>query len=505
MSSEFGRRAADDELCAAVAKAVADGDSDALRRLGLDGWGDYVQRLSELMNESVRDGLEQSDDFGALMSQVASPARYAHHLVTESGTAVQKAKDKPLGIHIKPLEPEFDDDALKGTVGTAANMDDPERAVETLADGLAYAVKKAGNEFVEKNAEQRSRAGFEVSVKRSGSSKCCPWCAARIGSWSLKNAPDGVFGCHAKCSCTVEYTSSTGAKTSASGANLHRFGAGAFTEIEYQPPHVLSREEAREKGGFDEPKRLTGAANGGIINDEQRSKVVTIWDKIKSFFGATPLPPDITDEEILQALSDIGFARIDNSFFTRVNRDLRLSVVDQLKILEDRFHAIENSISPTIAADRTGGAVASVSCPIDTPAQQKLHLSSTKYRNQKSHVKARKEDVDSFFCMPCKTDKETLSRYVITHEYGHMVENILSQQDMNGTIRTHRQNCERYKREILDIARFLDKNFDEDKCLSEYGTHNDNEFFAECFANSQLGKPNTLGEAMSIWLERRGY
>jgi hypothetical protein len=54
----------------------------------------------------------------------------------------------------------------------------------------------------------------------------------------------------------VEYTSSTGAKTSASGANLHRFGAGAFTEIEYQPPHVLSREEAREKGGFDEPKRL---------------------------------------------------------------------------------------------------------------------------------------------------------------------------------------------------------------------------------------------------------
>ena len=277
VSSEFGRRAADDELCAAVAKAVVDGDSDALRRLGLDGWGDYVQRLSELMNESVRDGLEQSDDFGALMSQVASPARYAHHLVTESGTAVQTAKDTPLGIHIKPLEPEFDDDALKGTVGTAANMDDPAQAVETLADGLAYAVKKAGNEFIEKNAEQRSRAGFEVSVKRSGSSKCCEWCAARIGSWALKNAPDGVFGCHAKCSCVVEYTSSTGAVS-------QRRGTGRFVEVEYQPPHVMTHEEAREKGGFDEPKRLTknpvesqphrltGGENGGIINDKQRSK-----------------------------------------------------------------------------------------------------------------------------------------------------------------------------------------------------------------------------------------
>lgn len=215
--------------------------------------------------------------------------------------------------------------------------------------------------------------------------------------------------------------------------------------------------------------------------------------------------PDITDDEIKQALSDLGFARIDNSFFTRVNRDLRLSVVDQLKILEDRFHAIENSISPTIAADRTGGAVASVSCPIDTPAQQKLHLSSTKYRNQKSHVKARKEDVDNFYCMPCKTDKETLSRYVITHEYGHMVENILSQQDMNGTIRTHRQNCERYKREILDIAKGLDDSFNEDTYLSRYGHKDDHEFFAESFANSQLGEANVLGKAMTIWLERRGF
>lgn len=275
---EFGRRVSDDELCAEVRQAVEDGDEDTLRRLGFGGFGGYVQRLSELMNESVRDELDYSPDFGALMSQVASPVRYAHHLVTESGTAVQTAKDTPLGIHVKPLEPEFDDDALKGTVGTAASMDDPERAVGNLADGLAYAVKKAGNDFIKANAEQRSRAGFEVKVKRSGSTKCCPWCAARIGSWAIANAPDGVFGCHANCSCTVEYTSSTGAKTSARGANLHRFGAGAFVEAEYQPPHVLSREEAREKGGFDKPKRLTknpvesqphrltGGENGGILN-----------------------------------------------------------------------------------------------------------------------------------------------------------------------------------------------------------------------------------------------
>lgn len=260
VGDEFGRRVSDDELCAEVRQAVEGGDEDALRRLGFGGFGGYVQRLSEIMSDSVTDGLDLSaGDFGAIMGEVASPARYAHHLVNEAGTAIQSAKDKPLGIHIKPAEPDFDDDALCGTVGKAASMDNPERAVETLADGLSYAVKKAGNDFIKANAEQRSRAGFEVKVKRSGSTKCCPWCAARIGSWAIANAPDGVFGCHANCSCTVEYTSSTGAKTSARGANLHRYGAGAFAEVEYQPPHVMSREEAREKGGFDEPKRLTGS------------------------------------------------------------------------------------------------------------------------------------------------------------------------------------------------------------------------------------------------------
>ncbi|MBQ1536858.1 MAG: hypothetical protein IIZ73_00890 [Ruminococcus sp.] len=259
VGGEFGRRVSDDELCAEVRQAIEGGDEDALRRLGFGGFAEYAQRLSEIMSDSVTDGFDLSaDDFGAIMGEVASPARYAHHLVNEAGTAIQSAKDAPLGIHMKPAEPDFDDDALCGTVGTAANAESPEQTVGILADGLAYAVKKSGNEFIEKNAEQRSRAGFEVKVKRSGSTKCCPWCAARIGSWSLKNAPDGVFGCHANCSCVVEYTSSTGAVS-------QRRGTGRFVEVEYQPPHVMTHGEAREKGGFDEPKRLTEAPKRGTM------------------------------------------------------------------------------------------------------------------------------------------------------------------------------------------------------------------------------------------------
>lgn len=261
VGDEFARLVSDDELCAKVRRAVEGGDEDALRRLGFGGFGGYAQRLSELMSDSVREGHDpQAEDFAAIMEEVARPVHYAHHLVNEVGTAVQRAKDEPLGIHMKPQETDFDDEAFRSTVGNAASMGTPEKTVEALAEGLAYAVKKTGNDFIKANAEAHSRAGFEVKVKRSGSTKCCPWCAARIGSWAIANAPDGVFGCHANCSCTVEYTSSTGAKTSARGANLHRFGAGAFVEAEYQPPHV-----GAVQGAEKVPHRLTGAANGGII------------------------------------------------------------------------------------------------------------------------------------------------------------------------------------------------------------------------------------------------
>ena len=119
----------------------------------------------------------------------------------------------------------------------------------------------ARNEFMRQNAGQRDRAGFKVTVERTGGTNCCPWCADRTGTWELKAAPDGVFGVHDNCKCMVDYTNSKGTvRGRASGKKWN------FSEIPYEPPHVLSREEAREKGGFSQPRRLTGGANGGIIS-----------------------------------------------------------------------------------------------------------------------------------------------------------------------------------------------------------------------------------------------
>lgn len=266
---EFTRRVAADRLCAAVMKAVRDGDTAALGRLGMQGFAQYAGRLSELMTVSVRGGLDFSEDFGELMRQVNSPARYAHHLVNECGAAVQTALDERNGLRLRVVQPEYNDGRTKGLIGDALSRETPEQGKEALATGLGTEVKDAGNEFMKQNAEQRSRAGFTVTVTRTGGAKCCPWCADRTGKWELANAPDGVFGCHDNCKCMVDYTNSKG--TVRGRAVTHKIDGKTVTKwefadkIPYTPPKVLTREEAAARGGFDKPKRLTGGANGGIL------------------------------------------------------------------------------------------------------------------------------------------------------------------------------------------------------------------------------------------------
>ena len=58
--------------------------------------------------------------------------------------------------------------------------------------------------------------------------------------------------------------------------------------------------------------------------------------------------------------------------------------------------------------------------------------------------------------------------------------------------------------EIIAIAKDNNPDFSLVDNISRYGKTDKCEFFAEVFANSQLGDPNELGKAMNIWLKKKG-
>ena len=127
--------------------------------------------------------------------------------------------------------------------------------------------------------------------------------------------------------------------------------------------------------------------------------------------------------------------------------------------------------------------------------------------------------------MPC--DEAEITKYVVTHEYGHILINYLLQNeyakhgwnpmeadkfvDYNNKKEykwyhdTKKQFQKQCKKEILEIAKKNNPKFNYRKNISTYGAKKDGEFLAEVFANSQLSQPNELGIAMQQWLKEKGF
>ncbi len=251
---------------------------------------------------------------------------------------------------------------------------------------------------------------------------------------------------------------------------------------------------------------LTNSGNGGIIKPK--------LDFIKDY------------ADIDTALIDkIGFDMIEPSF-AKIDEKLAISNVNQLIRLENKFGVIHRSTGSICAMNDGKSTAAYTRNRITYPSSQNLSLCPNFYSSKKELREAMLKDRDSKYSMPFANKYTDV--YTVTHEYGHMLQNLLVEEEMaargwsKNTPRMFVKNTgspkkrmkwytdvfdaveERCFNEIIEIAKQRNKNFDLKKCISRYGNTSKSEFFAEVFANSQTGKPNALGKAMNVWLKRKG-
>ena len=245
-----------------------------------------------------------------------------------------------------------------------------------------------------------------------------------------------------------------------------------------------------------------------LVREETKSSKITKYEDV---------------EEAL--LSRVGFKTVEESF-KRVDKQLAIDNTNQLIELEEKFGVVHESVS-CICSEPDKTAIAYVSNHTSSPTYQNLSLCPKYYSNIDLHIETQLKNKSTNHSMPF-LDKEA-SVYTVTHEYGHMLQNMLirnkmiekgwneanSRQFVDFTKKSKKAMFRWYYSvrksvenefidEILKIAREVDNNFDIKDNISRYSKHDEAEFFAEVFANSQLGKPNVLGKAMNIWLERKG-
>lgn len=228
-------------------------------------------------------------------------------------------------------------------------------------------------------------------------------------------------------------------------------------------------------------------------------------------------------------VNTVGFNAVEASF-SKIDPDLAVVNTNQLQVLEKKFGAVHQSTGTICGVNGRSSTVAYVSHSIMTPTDQNLSLCPSHFATKQGLIDRTKNNVLRKWSMPCALTDEELSIYAVTHEYGHLLQNTLIQQEMvlrgwtptnprafidltkktrparyKWYYNTEKEVCDRCFDEIVDIAKNANPNFSLSDNISNYGKSSDRaEFFAEVFANSQLSKPNELGDAMNVWLKQKG-
>lgn len=128
-------------------------------------------------------------------------------------------------------------------------------------------------------------------------------------------------------------------------------------------------------------------------------------------------------------VNTVGFDAVESSF-SKIDSDLIVANTNQLQVLEKKFGAVHQSTGTICSVNDGSSTVAYVSHSIITPTNQTLSLCPSHYATTRGLIGSTKNSVQKKWSMPCALTDEELSIYIVTHEYGHLLQNTLIQQEM---------------------------------------------------------------------------
>lgn len=227
-----------------------------------------------------------------------------------------------------------------------------------------------------------------------------------------------------------------------------------------------------------------------------------------------------TIEQAHEYLNSV-FASVEKNV-SSLDEQLVIDNTEQLRKLNERFGILTSENTGYISGSRIKATAETYSSL--TENKYNLTLSFKYYKKSDVLLETEKRWQEEKYSMP--VPDKNLNIATITHEYGHMIQYELIRKRIDPTVfeqynllrltgnRNHAKNliemhegkeAKNIFNEIIGIAKTQNPNIKLSEHLSKYGRKDYFEAFAEMFMNSQLGKPNELGKAMNIFLERSEY
>lgn len=285
--------------------------------------------------------------------------------------------------------------------------------------------------------------------------------------------------------------------------------------VNFPPLHPNCRSKTRGYLGEEAEKTLKRRARNPITGQTEIIDNINYKDWLKQHdIVGTKNGMFRTSQNVIYNTNSLG----------KLNKDLVETNTKQLSNLLNKYPKVGKFVKGQglMFGGKTTNAIAVTSHSYDMK-RLGIHLSNNYYDKYTTYKKAIKNGLKSGHFMPCSDNN--INVYALNHEFGHLVENYLineyninnpveyskfknqiktatNQYQINKAFKDYEGKiCDKISQDIYDIAVKNNKDFKLSDNLSKYGRQSSQEFFAECFANMESGKPNELGKAMEEYLK----
>ena len=178
---------------------------------------DYSKKVGDALAEAygkvlTADALPDGTMYYNIANKVMRPTiTEAYEMVSDVADAGQAARNRQIGIGLKPIRPPIEEERLSGLIDviTSGWLEDFETYLDEPVKNI---VDHFADHHLEKNAEFLSNSGVSTIVIRTAEATCCDWCSDRAGTYeNYWEAQDNeAFARHEGCRCTLEISSRRG-------------------------------------------------------------------------------------------------------------------------------------------------------------------------------------------------------------------------------------------------------------------------------------------------------
>lgn len=170
-----------------------------------------AQRYADIMAQTITDDLRMTDTrlTGDLADEILNGlGREIHGYVNNALCSVQRSLDAVAGINLQPQQAAYPArrmNAIVEAVKAAAEDADIETLTRRITTPAQTVIGNFTNNYIQKNAKYRHKAGLKVTLTREDVGGCCAWCKNLAGTYDYEKIPKDIYRRHDNCRCTVTY------------------------------------------------------------------------------------------------------------------------------------------------------------------------------------------------------------------------------------------------------------------------------------------------------------